>query len=151
MIIGVFAGRSDSRTDIYNAYLDALFRVGASPVLISPAYQDDRLDEVLDVLDALLLAGGGDIEPRRYGQTPSVSLDGVDPLRDEAELRSLARMRRDGKRSSAYAGALNCWRWQPEAASFRTCPALGWTDIGRRGRTAGMPTPVTRSRSNRQP
>jgi putative glutamine amidotransferase len=98
MIIGVFAGRSDSRTDIYNAYLDALFRVGASPVLISPAYQDDRLDEVLDVLDALLLAGGGDIEPRRYGQTPSVSLDGVDPLRDEAELRSLARMRRDGKR-----------------------------------------------------
>src|SRR6185436_17458637 len=36
--------------------------------------------------DGILLGGGRDIDPRRYGQDPTAHLGTTDPLRDEFEL-----------------------------------------------------------------
>lgn len=54
---------------------------GGRPVVLSP------LDAVglLDVVDALILTGGGDVDPARYGGHPG-SAQGVDPERDDAEI-----------------------------------------------------------------
>lgn len=46
--------------------------------------------------DALLLPGGGDLEPRRYGQENTASR-GLEPERDEAELRLLQDFTAAGK------------------------------------------------------
>lgn len=46
--------------------------------------------------DALLLPGGGDLEPRRYGQENTASRD-LEPERDEAELRLLQEFTAAGK------------------------------------------------------
>ena len=48
------------------------------------------------VWDALLLPGGGDMEPWRYGQEPAASW-GQEPERDEAELRLLEAFTAAGK------------------------------------------------------
>jgi putative glutamine amidotransferase len=64
-------------------YVDAVRRAGGRPVLIPAPF-----DGVPDVCDALVLAGGGDIEPARYGDAAGAhpAVYGVDPARDELEL-----------------------------------------------------------------
>ncbi len=98
MIVGTIAERVGRSTGIYTAYLDALTRAGATPILIAPTRTGSELDAVWDRIDGLLLAGGGDIETSRYGQPPCASLESVDPDRDEVELTAVARMRAAGKR-----------------------------------------------------
>jgi gamma-glutamyl-gamma-aminobutyrate hydrolase PuuD len=98
MIVGVVAGRSERSTGIYTSYLDAILGVGGSPVIIAPSDGYKNLDDVLGILDCLLLAGGGDIEPRQYKQAATASLERIDPVRDEIELWAATSMRAAGKR-----------------------------------------------------
>jgi len=58
------------------SYVAALGAAGARTALLPPS-QPAEAEEVLAPFDGLLLAGGGDIEPARYG---------IDPDRDELEL-----------------------------------------------------------------
>jgi putative glutamine amidotransferase len=66
-------------------YVAALDRAGGRPVLLPPA-DGPPPGELLSAFDALLLAGGGDVEPARYGAPSHPEVYGVDPVRDEAEL-----------------------------------------------------------------
>lgn len=60
---------------------------GAQPVLLPPSQQMAAAPgEVLDLLDALILAGGGDIDPGAYGAVPDAHTAGVRPERDRFEL-----------------------------------------------------------------
>jgi putative glutamine amidotransferase len=66
-------------------YVDAVRRAGGRPSLILPG--DDRSPaELLDRYDGLLLVGGGDVEPRRYGQQASDTIYGVEEDRDAFEI-----------------------------------------------------------------
>ena len=66
-------------------YLDALRRAGARTVILAPGEEGDP-EELLQPFDGLLLVGGGDIDPARYGGTANEHLYGVEPDRDEAEI-----------------------------------------------------------------
>jgi putative glutamine amidotransferase len=66
-------------------YVAALVAAGARVALLPPA-QPDAADGLLERFDGLLLAGGGDIEPARYGAGDHPAQYGVDPDRDELEL-----------------------------------------------------------------
>ncbi|MGH2678961.1 MAG: gamma-glutamyl-gamma-aminobutyrate hydrolase family protein [Actinomycetota bacterium] len=66
-------------------YLEALRRAGARTAIIAPG-EDGTADEILEPFDALLLVGGGDVDPARYGEAPSAHLYGVEPDRDELEI-----------------------------------------------------------------
>jgi putative glutamine amidotransferase len=63
-----------------DAYIDAVRRAGGLPALIHPRDVD------LDRSDALLLIGGGDIDPQRYGASTDAAVYGVEPDRDEEEI-----------------------------------------------------------------
>lgn len=66
-------------------YVDAVRRAEGRASLVLPG--DDRdPPELLDAFDALLLIGGGDIDPTRYGAEPDPTLYGIEPDRDEFEL-----------------------------------------------------------------
>ena len=66
-------------------YIDAVRRGGGRATLILPG--DDRPPvELLDRFDALLLVGGGDVEPSAYGRDPSDTIYGTEPDRDAFEL-----------------------------------------------------------------
>jgi putative glutamine amidotransferase len=66
-------------------YVVALRAAGARTALVPPS-QPVEPEEVLAPFDGLLLAGGGDIEPARYGAADHPDQYGTDPDRDELEL-----------------------------------------------------------------
>ena len=78
-------GRSkDNRYSLPVEYLDAVRRAGGIPVLIAPG--EPRWEPLLDRLDAVILTGGGDIDPVRYGGRSHETLYGIDTERDALEL-----------------------------------------------------------------
>ncbi len=75
------------------AYVDAVRQAGGVPLLLPPG--EERPERVLEVVDGLILAGGGDIDPAYYGGQNHPTLYLVDPERDRFELH-LARAVVDG-------------------------------------------------------
>jgi putative glutamine amidotransferase len=71
------------------AYARAVASGGGSPVFIPTLLEPNRTEALLDRLDALVLSGGGDIHPERYGEEISTDLDEPDPERDAFEFASL--------------------------------------------------------------
>lgn len=72
---------------LYTNYIRALTRVGLAPVLVTPAHGHDDIDALLDTVTGLVLSGGEDVEPSRYGQEPVPELLDVNPVRDAMEWR----------------------------------------------------------------
>ncbi len=67
-------------------YLDALRRAGARILIVSPGETNDP-EEILEPFDGLVLIGGGDIDPARYGSEPdSEHTYGIEEDRDELEI-----------------------------------------------------------------
>ena len=66
-------------------YVESLRRAGARPVLV-PAPDPDDAAVVLADFDAVVLAGGGDVDPNRYGGEMHHGVYGVDADRDSLEL-----------------------------------------------------------------
>jgi len=68
------------------AYVQQVADAGGRAVLIPPA---SGPEEVMAVLDGLLLAGGADVDPGRYGQPAHPQTAGLRPERDSGELELL--------------------------------------------------------------
>jgi len=66
-------------------YLDALRRAGARTAIVAPGEMADP-GELIGPFDGLLLVGGGDVDPMRYGAQPGAHNYGVDPERDAFEI-----------------------------------------------------------------
>lgn len=67
-------------------YLDAVLRAGGEPVVLAPNRLDEAAArEVMARFDALILMGGGDVDPQRYGQQPGPHVYGVSPEQDAFE------------------------------------------------------------------
>ena len=64
-------------------YTDAVFRAGGLPVPIAP-WRSKEL-ALLEGCAGLILAGGGDIAPERYGSAGHAAIHEVDPERDAGE------------------------------------------------------------------
>lgn len=64
------------------AYADAVTAAGGQPVIIPPTGEPAAL---AGVLDGLILAGGGDVDPARYGHAPHAATGFVREHRDAAE------------------------------------------------------------------
>ncbi|WP_188510193.1 gamma-glutamyl-gamma-aminobutyrate hydrolase family protein [Conyzicola nivalis] len=57
-------------------YFDAVTRAGGIAVLLPPQPVDTAItDRVLDGLDGLIITGGKDVDPARYGQQPHTTTD----------------------------------------------------------------------------
>ena len=67
-------------------YIDAITACGGVPLLL-PLEGDDALwQDIADALDGFIFSGGGDIDPRLYGEHTMTYCGQIDPLRDEMEL-----------------------------------------------------------------
>jgi putative glutamine amidotransferase len=66
-------------------YLEALRRAGARTAILSPGEVADAGD-VLDPFDGVLLVGGGDVDPTRYGGELGAHDYAIDPERDSFEI-----------------------------------------------------------------
>ena len=70
-----------------NLYLDAVRRHGGDPVPVDARMPPEAVTDLLGSMDGLLLTGGGDIDPARYGQSNAGSRD-IDGARDALEARA---------------------------------------------------------------
>jgi len=64
-------------------YADSIARAGGLPVLLPPL---PGISEVLGRLDGLVLSGGGDVDPARYGALQDAKTDPANEPRDSAEI-----------------------------------------------------------------
>ena len=72
------------------SYYELVATAGGRPLLLPPPSTSAGgpgagADGVVDVLDGLVLTGGGDLDPGAYGEQPGPEVGGVDPVRDESE------------------------------------------------------------------
>lgn len=74
----------------YETYVRATKRAGGLPLILPPVLDEGEEGATLSLLDGLMLSGGGDIDPQRYGADSSPLVKGVNADRDHAEL-TLAR------------------------------------------------------------
>jgi putative glutamine amidotransferase len=70
------------------SYPEAVAAAGGVPVLLPPL---PGIEEAVSRLDALVLSGGGDIDPALYGADPHPLTERVYPARDQAERALVAR------------------------------------------------------------
>jgi len=86
-IIGI-SGNFNSETNYHSInklYFDTLLRAGSIPVLLPYVTDEKTAFEVIGHLDGLLLAGGGDILPKRFGEETLPECGKLEEERDVSE------------------------------------------------------------------
>lgn len=74
-------------------YRQAVLHVGGEVRILEPSM---TVADALAGLDGLLLTGGSDVAPERYGETPHPAVVDVDPERDRFEIELIGEARRRG-------------------------------------------------------
>lgn len=77
-------GEVDNHT-LNHTYTDSVVRAGGTPIMLAPV-PAPMIPGLLDRVDGLVLTGGGDVDPTRYGGTEHASMYGIDFDRDAFEL-----------------------------------------------------------------
>lgn len=88
-VIALTAKRSDAAwvAEQVQLYLDAIATAGGEPLLLAPDNCCGALFTLANSVHGLLLSGGGDVHPRRYGQPlHGAEVESIDEARDELEL-----------------------------------------------------------------
>lgn len=67
-------------------YVNAVLRAGGTPLLLPPHGDKEATRAAVNIADALLLTGGGDIHSLCYGHEPHPKSYDQDPARDATEL-----------------------------------------------------------------
>jgi len=89
-----FVGTTKDRTAysyLFAGYFDRLIEAGAIPIAVPPLKDEDDLESVLEHLDAFVLIGGRDLDPRRDGFMLHHTLQLMEERREEFD-RTLARV-----------------------------------------------------------
>ena len=70
---------------LHRAYVESLELAGAAVVLLPPVADAESVDAAVARLDAVVIAGGADIDPAYYGAEPHGTTDRPRPDRDSTE------------------------------------------------------------------
>ena len=71
---------------VQRSYIDAVIRAGGAPLLIPTGQLANAMEQIVERVDGLLLAGGEDVSPRFYGTEQHATVKRVDEDRDITEL-----------------------------------------------------------------
>ena len=83
------------RVRLSASYIDALESAGLVPLVIPPL-ANEAASAILDAVDGLVLTGGEDVNPSRYGQQPHPKLKNVSDARDSTEIALIREAKRRG-------------------------------------------------------
>ncbi|HZP31354.1 MAG TPA: gamma-glutamyl-gamma-aminobutyrate hydrolase family protein [Acidimicrobiia bacterium] len=99
-VVVLLAGREPAeRVSLHRGYVDAVAATGAFPVVVAAGLGDDgALLDLVTSADALIVTGGGDVDPAAYGEEPDARLMQVDQGRDRAEIAGVRAAHDAGRR-----------------------------------------------------
>lgn len=80
--------------EVQTTYVEAIQQAGGIPLLLPPM-NDEDLEQIARNINGLLLIGGRDYCPSRYGQSPEPCVDLTHPLREDFDFRLLRRFLRN--------------------------------------------------------
>jgi putative glutamine amidotransferase len=85
-LIGIttYARDEEKRFSLPAAYVDAVRRAGGIPVLLPPG--EPEAVKLLERIDGLIFAGGGDVDPACYAGNRHEAIYNVDAERDQSEI-----------------------------------------------------------------
>ncbi len=78
--------KTPERAYVNSAYLHAVQQAGGVPVALPPQLSAASMRRLTENLQGLLLTGGGDMDPARFGEAPHATLYDVSPARDTLEI-----------------------------------------------------------------
>ncbi len=70
------------RSQLSQAYVDSFIRAGAAPIIVPVTDNEAVIANILQTVDGVVLTGGEDVDPARYGQERDECTEHVCPLRD---------------------------------------------------------------------
>jgi len=94
-VIGITASfqrfPSDDKHDceyfyLYEPYVAAVHAAGGVPIIIPVGIEGRYINKIFELIDGLLLSGGGDIDPNRYNDLLTTKLKKVEPKKDQTEI-----------------------------------------------------------------
>ena len=85
-VIGITGNYGEQTCKLGEFYYKQVVAAGGTPFILPPLADEETLKNTLDQLDALLLSGGGDINPLFCGEEPVPQLGGINRERDLPEL-----------------------------------------------------------------
>lgn len=88
-LVGITTSYDDRRKAVHSLrqeYVRAVDAAGGLPVVLAPLLEAAEVPALLARLDALVLSGGGDVDPALFGQAPHPKLGRVLRERDDFEL-----------------------------------------------------------------
>ena len=86
--------RNDGHSEALPDYSASVYASGATPCVLPCTTNSEAIAALLDCVDMLLLAGGEDVEPVRFGETPAPKLGKVNLRRDAWEFALVAEARK---------------------------------------------------------
>ena len=95
-IIGVTTSEEISVKGVERAFLNAAYiravqRAGGVPLLLAPQHSPAALERLIGLVDGLLLTGGGDVDPARWGEALHPTTELVSAERDALEVERVTR------------------------------------------------------------
>lgn len=90
LTVGIAEVRSAGSASVGRSYVQAVLMGGHVPVIIPDIEDTKRLRKIMKNIDILILPGGVDVAPERYGEPRSPQLGDVNLERDDFEYRILS-------------------------------------------------------------
>ncbi len=82
-VVGVSSFYRGEMTNVSSVVCEAIQDAGGVPVILPITKSNENVGAMLDRVDALVVVGGPDIDPARYGEEPIPELGTIDRKRDE--------------------------------------------------------------------
>ena len=85
-VIGISSGWDDARVvSLNDTYVAAVRAAGGVPMVLPPVRSAEEAADALSLVDALILSGGEDVDPARYGEDPLNPTVEVNAPRDTSD------------------------------------------------------------------
>lgn len=87
--VGISLSIDEKKIYLNRDYVQAILRLGFIPLIISPEMVEEKIDVIVENTSGLIISGGGDINPKFYGEENKACKNLVPDDRVKAEIKLL--------------------------------------------------------------